>query len=438
MPPIPEWSVYGQVFLLLVACAVVTTGCKPRPPEPAKEALVIRGARLYTSPDARPLDAATVLVEDGRIAAVGPRDSVQPPPEVREIDAAGRVVTAGFWNSHVHLIEPHWRDAATAPAASLASHLHRMLVRHGFTSVVDAGSDWKTTHALRTRIESGEIDGPRILTAGEPLFPRHGSPPAGAFGQGAVFRPGDEVASARDAAALVRARCGQGADVIKLYLATWWQEPAARLTPAMVEAAAGEARRCGRLVLAHPADAAGIETAIAGGVDIILHTTAPAGPWPDRLVQRMREHNIAVVPTLKFWRAELLRHGVPSTTADRIQQAGVGQLRAFARAGGEVLFGTDAGYMRDDDPAEEYALMVAAGMSGRQILASLTSAPAGRFDRRARSGTIAAGEPADLVLLDGDPVDDPSAFGRVKVVIRNGRLIWDSPHNTAELDEARQ
>jgi imidazolonepropionase-like amidohydrolase len=127
--------------------------------------------------------------------------------------------------------------------------------------------------------------------------------------------------------------------------------------------------------------------------------------------------------TLKLWRAELVREGVPAATTARIQQTAVDQLRAFVRAGGEVLFGTDVGYMQDDDPREEYALMAAAAMSGRQILASLTTAPAARFARGKRSAVIAPGEIADLVLLDGDPTEDVTAFGRVTLVVRGGRVI---------------
>ena len=130
------------------------------------------------------------------------------------------------------------------------------------------------------------------------------------------------------------------------------------------------------------------------------------------------------MPTLKLWRAALVRAGIPEASAADIQQRAVDQLRMFTRAGGEILFGTDVGYMRDDDPREEYELMAAAGMSGRQILASLTTAPAARFGRDEQAGTIAPGAIADLVMLDADPADDPTAVSRVALVARGGRIMY--------------
>jgi imidazolonepropionase-like amidohydrolase len=407
---------------------VATAGCaQPRPHAAPPETFAIAGARVYPSPTDPAINDAVVIVQDGRIVAIGPRQRTEPPPGAHVIDGRGKILTAGYWNSHVHFIEQHWRQSGSAAAADLTAHLQRMLVRHGFTSVVDAGSYWHVTQALRSRIESGEVAGPRILTAGEILFPKDGAPPPDFFeAVGAIVGTMPEIGTPEEAVALTRAKCDQGADVVKLYMATWWQRPAARLTPATVQAVVTEARRHGRLVLAHPSDLVGLETAIAGGVDVIMHTTAPAGPWPDGLAKRLREHGIALVPTLKLWRAELLREGVPEATAAEIQQTAVGQLRAFVAAGGEVLFGTDVGYLQDDDPQEEYVLMAAAGMSGRQILASLTTAPAARFGGTGHIGTIAPGEPADLVLLDGDPVEDPAAFGRVTLVVRSGRMISES------------
>lgn len=298
-----------------------------------------------------------------------------------------------------------------------------MLVRHGFTTVVDTGSHWPITSALRRRIEAGEVTGPRILTAGEILFPKGGAPPAESF-RGIDITPGAmlEIGTPEDAGIRTRRQLDQGADAIKLYVATWWNDPPTRLSIDVVRSAANEAHRRGKLVLAHPSDIRGIETALAGGVDVLVHTTPAAGPWPHALVERMRQR-VALVPTLKLWRAELLREGVPETQGRAFQRAAVDQLQTFTRAGGEVLFGTDVGYMQDDDTREEFDLMAAAGMDFRQILASLTTAPAARFGGAGRSGRIVPGEISDLVLLDSDPAADVSAFAHVSGVIRGGRVI---------------
>jgi hypothetical protein len=81
------------------------------------------------------------------------------------------VITAAFQNSHVHFTEPKWNDAGKLPAATLSQQLAEMFSRYGFTTVVDLGSFLENTVAIRKRIESGEVTGPKILTAGGGLFP---------------------------------------------------------------------------------------------------------------------------------------------------------------------------------------------------------------------------------------------------------------------------
>ena len=100
------------------------------------------------------------------------------------------------------------------------------------------------------------------------------------------------------------------------------------------------------------------------------------------------------------------------------------QVRAFAAAGGTVLFGTDAGYIDHFDTRLEFELMARAGMDWRQILASLTTAPAARFGQGERKGRIAPGMEADLVLLGTDPAVDVTGFSDVRATIRGGRVIY--------------
>jgi imidazolonepropionase-like amidohydrolase len=109
------------------------------------------------------------------------------------------------------------------------------------------------------------------------------------------------------------------------------------------------------------------------------------------------------------------------------QDRGVEQLRAYFRSGGRILFGTDVGYVTDYDPAEEYRQMARAGMSFRDILASLTTSPAARFGESRRKGRIAPGMDADLVLLAADPAGDTAAFSKVRHTLRGGKVIYSEP-----------
>ena len=134
------------------------------------------GAKVYPSPTDPPIENATLLVHDGKIVAVAPSYRLKNkfPHSAVTIDCKGKVVVAGFWNSHVHFTNG-WDDVPNAPVAALTSHLQQMLTRWGFTTVWDLGSDPNNTLALRQRIESGEVPGPQILMAGD-IFPKGGHP----------------------------------------------------------------------------------------------------------------------------------------------------------------------------------------------------------------------------------------------------------------------
>ena len=164
------------------------------------------------------------------------------------------------------------------------------------------------------------------------------------------------------------------------------------------------------------------------GVDVLAHTAPPAGKLEPELLERMRARKVALIPTLMLWRWELERHQVPPFVVQRYTADGVGQLHDYHAVGGEVLFGTDVGYMKEYDPAEEYALMARAGLDLRAILTSLTTAPAARFaggDAQGTApGTVAVGAPGDLVVLDGDPAQDVTAFARAAMTIRRGQLVF--------------
>lgn len=380
--------------------------------------------RVYRSPDAPPIERGTVVITDGRIAAVGASADIRPPAGATVIDCAGQTITAGFWNSHVHLMMNRvWQTSKDGPAEPLSAALEKMLTRHGFTSVMDTGSYWEDTSALRKRVESGEVRGPRILTAGEIIFPKGGMPPAQP--SIALARPMLEAGTPEETAAIAQRKLDQGMDAVKLYVATWWGEPRARMPQPVVEAVVKTAHARGKLVLAHPSDRIGIDTALAAGVDILLHTAPDSGVWDDDLLARMRAKNIALVPTLKLWKVELEKDNAPPAVVKGFQGRGIAQLAAYSKAGGDILFGTDVGYVADDDVQEEFAKMAEAGMTARQILASLSTTPARRFGIKS-SGELKAGADGDVVVLEGNPETDVQAFTRVRRVIRGGRTLWTS------------
>src|ERR1700751_94686 len=139
------------------------------------QTLALVGGTVYASPDAAPLPDAVVVVTDGSITAIGHRGDVQVANDIRVIDCTGKVVVAGFRNSHVHFTQAVWINAANGAVAPLAAHMQEMLTRWGFTTVWDLGSNPADSLPLRRRVNAGEVPGPSIFLAGS-VFPKDGRP----------------------------------------------------------------------------------------------------------------------------------------------------------------------------------------------------------------------------------------------------------------------
>ena len=231
---------------------------------------------------------------------------VDGPAGARELDCRGLTVVAGLHNNHVHFLGPEWTGAAQLPADALAAQLVAMLTRYGFTSVFDTGSLLDDTLALRKRIESGEIAGPRILTAGEPLFPPDGIPIYLRGLPPELLKLMKEPASTDAAVAAVDANLDRGADAVKLFTgAIMGNDVVKPMSVAIAQAAVAEAHRRGFPVFAHPSNAEGATIAVQSGVDVLAHTNSQG--WTPALVASMVEHRTALIPTLKLWRYEAAR-----------------------------------------------------------------------------------------------------------------------------------
>ncbi|HET9229750.1 MAG TPA: amidohydrolase family protein [Vitreimonas sp.] len=405
--------------LLLSAAALGACSTLPR----GGDVLAITNAKIYSAPNAPPIENGTIFVRDGRIAAV--ETDIGAPEGARVIDAAGGAVTAGFWNSHIHVFTHELLHAGQKSDAELTATLDAMLNRWGFTSVFDVASILANTNNVRQRIRAAAIRGPNILTVGEPFFPLNGTPIYIRQFLRSENISFPEIASVEQAAAQAQRQIDEGADGLKLFAGAIVGGPVGVL-PMQIEVARAVvdvAHRAGKPVFAHPSNLAGLNVSIESGVDVLTHAAAMAGPWSPELIQRLRAHNLALTPTLELFEIDR-PPGEPSEAAAQDVALAQGQMAAYASAGGEVLFGTDVGYTQAFSTAREFALMQGAGFDFPAILTSLTTAPARRFGFAERKGRIARGMDADLVILQGDPAADLGALSRVRQTIRGGEIIY--------------
>jgi imidazolonepropionase-like amidohydrolase len=383
----------------------------------AQGTLAIEHARIYTSPTDPVIPDGNIVIQDGRISAVGPGVAVPAGATLLPCDHC--IVTAGFWNAHVHFTESKWAMANWTPATSLNAQLADMLTSRGFTTVVDTGSNPIDTIPLRRRIESGELAGPLIYTAGPALYPPHGIPfyirevsPSWLL---ALMPQPATPQAARD---VVATNMKRGSDITKLFTGSWIERGTVLPMPLDVAKAAVDATHLnGRLVFSHPSNLAGVQVAIQSGVDVLAHAPDATEGIGRDLFSTIVHQNMAMIPTLKMFTTTV-------TSNPHYMDPIRAEVRQFHELGGQLIFGTDVGYMHDYTTEGEFTELGRSGLGPMDVLAMLTTNPASRFGVSDRKGTVTAGKLADLTILDADPAQDLTNFSKVRITIRSGKVIY--------------
>jgi imidazolonepropionase-like amidohydrolase len=357
------------------------------------------------------------VVKDGLIVAVGSKVDV--PADATILPCDHCVVTAGFWNMHVHFTEPKWSMANWKSAGTLNPQLADMFLSRGFTTVVDVGSNPADTLAIRRRIEKGELTGPYIYTAGTALYPPHGAPfylretmPRWMV----MLLPQPETPP--EATDIVRRNLASGADLTKLFTGSWVQRGHVLPMPVNIATAAvNESHLNGKLVFAHPSNLAGIQVSIDSGVDVLAHAADDTNGVDAALLSAAIRKNMAMIPTLKMFTTTV-------TTDPHYMDPICAEVQEFHQLGGTLLFGTDVGYMSDYSTDQEFVELGKSGLDWKTVLAMLTTNPAARMGVSSSKGTVAPGKLADLTILDADPAHQLTNFSHVRAVVRSGRVIW--------------
>jgi imidazolonepropionase-like amidohydrolase len=367
-----------------------------------------------------------ILVEDGMIAAVGPDVAI--PPGVPVIDLSDRTVLPGMMDAHVHLTlrvpqgtsVDGWVTSTPMARRALVGvrQAHEML-QAGFTTVRDIGNSGNYVDTeLRTAVEQGVVWGPTIITAGMIIAPFGGQsqlsperPELGTIEYLYADSP-DEMVKA------VRRNVHFGADVIKIVI----DNQAYFYSAEDVRVLVTEAARSGRDVAAHTLVDEGARNAIEGGVASLEH----AWGMSDETLDLARERGVVIVTsdfTLDAMRAyewpESVVQSFRSTVVDRLS-------RALSRDVG-IVFGSDLIWASPDKDRgrwtmEQLVAFTDAGAIPLEILRSATTSAAKLFGMDEERGRIAEGFAADLIAVEGDPLQDIDALLRVTFVMKDGRV----------------
>ncbi len=390
-------------------------------------------------PDAAtgPTGPAVIMVENGQIKEIRRGNNVAYTADV-VIDLSTKTVLPGLIDLHVHLTgDPggDFRDEAVDPdewGVVMGVKNAALTVKAGFTTVREAGSAQNTAFVLRRGTAEGKLVGPRIVAAGPALSIVGGHGDVTGFRKDvlAALDGGYTCTGAQECAEKVRKASRLGADVIKItatggVLSQQGRGLEAHFTKEEMTSIADTAHSLGLKVMAHAHGARGIEAASAAGIDTIDHGTFA----DDAALKVMKAKGTALVPTLMALegvRARLGKGVYTPTVEVKARQALEVAGRQVTRAkalGVTVAFGTDAGVFEHGSNAGEFALMVKAGMSNKEALASATTVAAEVLDMENEIGKIAVGYSADMIAVASNPLDDIRTLEKVDWVMVRGRVI---------------
>ena len=397
---------------------------------------LVRVGHLVDVRTGKEADAQTIVVVKERIVSVGPTGSSPALAGDKEIDLTRYTVMPGMFDVHTHItmatnFDPYWELTMTpAKEGILGVENAKVTLEAGFTSIRNLGASDYADVALRDEINAGRVPGPHMQVSGPPLgitgghcddnllpFEYHVTAQGVADGVAAVQQK-------------VRQNIKYGADVIKVcatggVLSKGDDPQASQYTLEEMQAIVADAHRLGRKVAAHAHGAQGILFATEAGVDSIEH-----GSYiNDADIALMKQKGTYLVPTayLIDWMRE--KGNLPDLYKQKMIDVGgamkANHKRAIA-AGVKVALGTDAAVYPHGLHAHEFEVYVTQyGMSPLAAVQAGTINAADLMGWTDRAGTLEAGKWADVIAVDGDPLQDVTVLQRVKFVMKGGVVYKD-------------
>jgi len=404
------------------------------------EMIVVRAGRLLDIEQGRYLTDQAIRIDDGRIASIAPWGA-RSRGGGRLVDWSAYTVLPGLVDLHTHLVGDISSADVAAPLSSSAARDALLGVAHaratlaaGFTTVRDVGTYRALVDvALRNAINAGLIEGPRMYVAGAYVTVTNGGGEVTGLPEG-VKVPDEMRRGVADDEASVRQRVREllagGADFIKVIATgavfTAGTTPSTpEYSEAEIRAAVEEAAKGGTYVAAHAHGVEGIKNAIRAGVRTIEHGSY----LDDEAIQLMLKHGTWLVAdiyngdyteeigTRDGWPAEILRKNRETTD---IQRKG---FEKAVRAGVRIGFGTDSGIYPHGDNARQFAYMVKYGMTPLGAIRAATIDAAASLGRSQEFGSITPGKYADIIAVDGDPLNDIERLRHIAGVIKEGVLV---------------
>ncbi|HVR25473.1 MAG TPA: amidohydrolase family protein [Candidatus Polarisedimenticolia bacterium] len=421
-----KWFAVAAVTLFVLITQAVAQRSTQR--------VVIRAGHLLDVKSGKMLSDQEIVIEGDNIVGVGPA-SATPATDATTINLPNATVLPGLIDAHTHLtFNPSFGyemlGISIPREALIGAHNARVTLEAGFTTVRNVGARGYTDVALRDAINAGDVPGPRMLVSGPALsitgghcdndllpYEYHATSDGVADGIENVQRKTREIIK-------------YGADLIKVcatggVLSKGDDPNASQYTLEEMKAIVADAHRLGRKVAAHAHGAQGVIWASEAGVDSVEHGHL----MNDAAIATLKKNGTYLVPTLYLidWQREnAAKANLPDYTRHKMQivsEAAKTNAKKAIEVGVKIGLGTDAAVYPHGLNAHELAVYVSLGMSPLQAIQTATINDADLLGWSDKIGTLEAGKWADIIAVDGDPLQDVTTLQHVKFVMKGGAVV---------------
>jgi imidazolonepropionase-like amidohydrolase len=418
-----------RIALAAMTAAVLSSGSV------SAQVIALSHATLIDGSGSPPQRDVTIVLDNGRIRDIGASSAVAVPADARVVDLTGKFVVPGIINGHGH-VGPAPRDPQL-----------RQYALYGVTTTTSMYFDPDDVAAFKARQQAGDLNGARILT----VKYRFMSPP---------FIPGSEVKTTEEARAKVDEIVAKGADMVKVWIdAQGGRHP--KLSREFCAAVMDQARKHGRITMAHIVELDDAKMIVDEGVNILAHNVRDR-EIDDEFIAKLKARNVTVISTLAREEAMFVFGDGPGFTDNPFFQKGLTPERLailrtrkreeqasdpkrpdFTRAfdidkknlkklsdtGVRIVFGTDSGgdpnrfFIQGFFEHRQMELMVDAGLTPMQVIQSFSKNAAEAFGIDKDFGTLATGKAADLLVLEKNPLDAITNMRTIETVYLGGRAF---------------
>jgi imidazolonepropionase-like amidohydrolase len=450
----------SMVARLILVLAVVGVGLLARAQQPSVQSVLLRDVRLIDGTGAAPREHVSLLLRDGRIAAIGGVEMTAPKGVVVK-ELAGKTVMPGIISAHSHLglLADDAESSGTAYTRENVTSQLKQFERYGVTTIMSLGVNRDLVYALRDEQRAGRLGGATIFTAGRGIGVPDGAPGLPAAPD-QIYRPASVEEARKDVDELAAHR----ADIVKIWVDKV-HGTVPEMKPEIYKAVIDESHAKHLRVAAHLYALEDAKRLVADGVDVLAHSVRDR-VVDDAFVQEMKQHSVWYVPTFtvdesffiyaarpefmktKFFQeaagpklmakfdapgyVEKVNQDVQTAQHKKDFEVAQQNLKKLFDGGVRVGFGTDSGALPGRIPGfsehRELELMVQAGLTPMQAITAATGKNA-ELLRATDRGTIAVGKRADLVVLDADPLTDIRNTRKIFAVYHDGNSIAELPGN---------